>query len=57
MKSKLQMMKRADGSSSPRGLWDNIRSKAAQNKKTGAKPKAPSADMLKQEKKIKAESK
>ena len=51
------MMKRADGSSSPRGLWDNIRSKAAQNKKTGAKPKAPSADMLKQEKKIKAESK
>lgn len=57
MKSKLQMMKRADGSYSRRGLWDNIRSKAAENKKTGAKPKSPSADMLKQEKKIKAESK
>lgn len=57
MKSKLQMMKRADGSSSPRGLWDNLRAKAAENKKTGANPKAPSAEMLKQEKKIKKESK
>ena len=25
MKSKLKMMKRADGSYSPRGLWDNIK--------------------------------
>jgi hypothetical protein len=52
-----QMMKRADGSVSQRGLWDNLRSKAAQNKKTGAKPKAPTKAMLTQEKKIKAKSK
>jgi hypothetical protein len=51
------MIKRADGSMSKRGLWDNLRSKAAQNKKTGAKPKAPTAAMLKQEKKIKANTK
>ncbi len=51
------MLKRADGSVSQRGLWDNLRSKAAQNKKTGAKPKAPTAAMLKQERKIKANSK
>ena len=51
------MVKRADGSVSQRGLWDNLRSKAAQNKKTGAKPKAPTAAMLKQERKIKANSK
>jgi hypothetical protein len=52
-----QMMKRADGSVSQRGLWDNLRSKAAQNKKSGAKPKAPTKAMLSQEKKIKAASK
>jgi len=57
MKSKLKMMKRADGSYSPRGLWDNLRKKAAENKKTGAKPKAPTPEMLKQEKKIKAQEK
>ena len=51
------MIKRADGSMSKRGLWDNLRSKAAQNKKTGAKPKAPTKQMLVQEKKIKAKSK
>lgn len=51
------MIKRADGSMSKRGLWDNLRSKAAQNKKTGAKPKAPTKTMLAQEKKIKAKSK
>ena len=49
-----KMIKRADGSMSKRGLWDNLRSKAAQNKKTGAKPKAPTKAMLTQEKKIKA---
>lgn len=48
------MIKRADGSFSKRGLWDNLRSKAAQNKKTGAKPKSPTKAMLTQEKKIKA---
>lgn len=42
------LMKRADGSYSKRGLWDNIRDAAGSNK-------APTAEMLKQEKKIKAE--
>ena len=41
------MIKRADGSTSQRGLWDNIRA----NKGSGKKP---TAAMLKQEKKIKA---
>ena len=44
------MMKRADGSYSPRGLWDNIRA----NKGSGKKP---TAAMLKQENKIKAQEK
>ena len=52
-----EMIKRADGSYSQRGLWDNLRKKAAQNKKTGAKPKAPTKAMLTQERKIKAKSK
>ena len=39
------MIKRADGSSSKRGLWDNIRA----NKGSGKKP---TADMLKQEREI-----
>lgn len=52
-----QMIKRADGSYSQRGLWDNLRKKAAENKRTGAKPKAPTAQMLKQERKIKEQSK
>jgi hypothetical protein len=51
------MLKRADGSYSQRGLWDNLRSKAAKNKATGAKPKAPTKSMLTQEKKIKAKKK
>jgi hypothetical protein len=44
-----QMLKRKDGSTSQRGLWDNIRA----NKGSGKKP---TAQMLKQEKKIKAKS-
>lgn len=44
------MIKRADGSYSKRGLWDNIRA----NKGSGKKP---TAQMLKQEKKIKAQTK
>jgi hypothetical protein len=44
------MIKRADGSYSKRGLWDNIRA----NKGSGKKP---TAEMLKQERKIKAKSK
>ena len=42
-----QMIKRKDGSYSQRGLWDNIRA----NKGSGKKP---TAQMLKQERKIKA---
>ena len=44
------MIKRADGSTSKRGLWDNIRA----NKGSGKKP---TKQMLVQEKKIKAKSK
>jgi len=42
-----KMIKRADGSTSKRGLWDNLRA----NKGSGKKP---TAAMLKQERKIKA---
>lgn len=45
-----QMIKRKDGSYSQRGLWDNIRANRGSGKK-------PTKEMLKQEKKIKAESK
>ena len=45
-----EMIKRADGSYSQRGLWDNIRA----NKGSGKKP---TKQMLEQEKKIKAEEK
>ena len=45
-----QMIKRADGSTSQRGLWDNIRAAKGSGKK-------PTAAMLKQEKKIKAKTK
>ena len=44
------MIKRKGGSYSQRGLWDNIRA----NKGSGKKP---TAEMLKQEKKIKAKKK
>jgi hypothetical protein len=44
------MIKRADGSYSKRGLWDNIRAKKGSGKK-------PTSEMLKQEKKIKAQTK
>ena len=44
-----QMLKRKDGSTSQRGLWDNIRA----NKGSGKKP---TPEMLKQEKKIEAKS-
>jgi hypothetical protein len=48
--AKKEMLKRKDGSVSQRGLWDNIRAKKGSGKK-------PTAQMLKQEKKIKAKSK
>ena len=47
---KKQMLKRKDGSVSPRGLWDNIRD----NKGSGKKP---TKAMLKQEKTIKSKKK
>lgn len=43
-------VKRKDGTSSPRGLWDNIRS----NKGSGRKP---TKEMLEQEMKLKNEAK
>lgn len=51
------MLKRADGSVSQRGLWDNIRAAAKRNKAAGKPGKKPTAAMLKQERKIKAKSK
>jgi LysM repeat protein len=45
-----EMIRRADGSYSRRGLWDNIRA----NKGSG---KAPTKEMLQQERKIKAKNK
>jgi len=52
-----QMIKRADGSYSQRGLWDNIRAAAKRNKAAGKAGKKPTAAMLKQERRIKAKSK
>ena len=46
MKATSKMIKRADGSYSKRGLWDNIRANAGSGKK-------PTPAMLKQEKIIK----
>ena len=43
-----EMIKRKDGSTSQRGLWDNIRNAKGSGKK-------PTAEMLKQEAKIKRE--
>jgi len=52
-----ELIKRADGSYSQRGLWDNIRAKAKKNKKTGKKRKEPTTEMLRQGEKIIANSK
>lgn len=57
MKKWSEMIKRKDWSKSKRWLWDNIRAKAKQNKKTGTKPKRPTKKMLEQEKKIKKKKK
>jgi len=51
------MIKRADGSTSQRGLWDNIRSAAKKNKAAGKPGKKPTKQMLVQEKKIKSQTK
>jgi hypothetical protein len=45
-----QMIKRKNGSTSQRGMYDNIRANAGSGKK-------PTAEMLKQEKKIKSKGK
>jgi len=47
---KKPMIKRKDGSVSPRGMWDNIRAAKGSGKK-------PTKEMLKQERKIKRGSK
>lgn len=52
-----EMLTRADGTKSRRGLWDNIRAAAKRNKAAGRPGKKPTAAMLKQERKIKAKSK
>lgn len=44
------MIKRADGSYSQKGFWDNIRAAEGSGKK-------PTPEMLKQEKKIKSKNK
>lgn len=45
-----KLIKRADGSRSQRGMWDNIRAAKGSGKK-------PTKEMLKQERKIKRKSK
>jgi len=52
-----ELIKRADGSYSQRGLWDNIRAKAKKNERSGKKSNEPTEKMLKQAEKIKANSK
>lgn len=52
-----EMIKRKDGSYSQRGLWDNIRKAAAENRKKGKKGKKPTKQMLEQERKIKGNGK
>jgi len=47
---KKNLVKRADGSYSPRGMWDNIRAAKGSGKK-------PTKEMLKQERKIKRKTK
>lgn len=46
------MIKRADGSSSPQGFYDNLRKKAAENKRTGAKPNEPSPELRNRKKDV-----
>lgn len=52
-----ELIKRADGSYSQRGLWDNIRAKAKKNERSGKKSNEPTEKILKQAEKIKANSK
>jgi hypothetical protein len=50
MKAKKKLIKRKDGSYSPRGLWDNIRANRGSGKK-------PTKEILKAAEEIKRESK
>jgi hypothetical protein len=52
-----ELIKRADGSYSQRGLWDNIRAKAKKNKRTGETPEEPTTKIKEQGEKIIANSK
>lgn len=52
-----RIMKKVNKLGVENSLWNNIRKKAEMNKKTGTKPKAATAAMIKQEKKIKNKSK
>lgn len=56
MPRKKDMLKRKDGSYSERGLWDNIRKKAKENKRKGKTGKKPSKKMLEQARKIRKKS-
>lgn len=49
-----ELIKREDGSYSERGLYDNIRRAAAENRRKKRKGKKPTKEMLAQERKIKA---
>jgi len=49
MRAKKKLIKRKDGSYSPRGLWDNIRKRRGSGKK-------PTKEMLEAEEEIKRES-
>jgi hypothetical protein len=49
-----KMIKRADGTTSQEGLWDNIRKAASENRRKKRKGKKPTKEMLEQERKIKA---
>jgi hypothetical protein len=51
------IMKKVNKLGVENSLWTNIRKKAEMNKKTGAKPKAATAAMINQEKKIKSKKK
>lgn len=52
MKSGGEMIKRADGSYSQRGFWDNIRAAAERNKAAGRSGKEPTEEMRDMEKKL-----
>jgi len=54
--NKKPMIKRKDGSYSQQGLWDNIRAKAAANKKAGKQGKKADNKILKAAENIKSKT-